>query len=142
METVTAHAPLLEHLVRDGIHISLLRHCLVESSIEHCYLWNIWHELLHSHDALEVGWVVERAEHRALLDNVDELVGHKARLGNLHCAMEHAVTHSLNLVGRLQHAILWIEKVLREHELNGSSMLKHEMLDNDLVTLVVGELEE
>ena len=56
--------------------------------------------------------------------------------------MEHAVTHSLNLIGRLQHAILWIEKVLREHELNSSCMLKHEMLDNDLMSLIVGELEE
>ena len=104
----------------------------MECSIKYSDLRNCWKEFLHGHDTLEVCRVVERTEDCTFLDDIDNLIGNQAGLGDLHTAMQHAVTHSLNLFSRLQHAILWIEKMLLEDEFNGSCVLEHEVLNDDL----------
>ena len=101
METVTTYAPLLVDAERNGIHESLLGHSLMECSIEDGNLWNCWKKFLHSHDALEVSGIVERTEDCTFLDDIDNLIGNQAGLGDLHAAMQHTVTHCLNLFSRL-----------------------------------------
>ena len=62
VETIATNAILLVQLVRNGIHISLRRHGLMECSVEYTNLWEVWHQLANSVYALEVCWVVERSE--------------------------------------------------------------------------------
>ena len=114
----------------------------MECSIEDGYLWNCWKKFLHSHDALEVSGIVERTEDCTFLDDIDNLIGNQAGLGDLHAAMQHTVTYSLNLFSRLQHAILRVEQMLLEDEFNGSSMLEHEVFNDDLRSIGSSKLEE
>ena len=60
VEAVAAYAVFLVKFVRQRIHISVLRHCLVESRIEYSDLRYIGENLFYGIDTFEVGRVVKR----------------------------------------------------------------------------------
>ena len=75
VETVATDAVLLIQLVGDGIHIGLGGHRLMESGVEHAYLRQARHQLLHSVHTLEVGRIMQRSQVGAFLKLLQHLVG-------------------------------------------------------------------
>src|SRR5215469_14524671 len=68
MEAVTADAPFACPLLRKRISSSSLRQGRMKSSVECCYLWNPWQDLLNRVYALQTGWVVKRSQFCQLFD--------------------------------------------------------------------------
>ena len=56
--------------------------------------------------------------------------------------MQNAMSYSLNLISTLQDAILRIKQVLREDKFDSCGVLKHEMLNDNLITFWIGKFEE
>ncbi len=75
METITTDAVLLIQFVRNGVHISLSRHGLMEGCVEHAHLRQSGHQLLNSVNPLKVCGVVQRSKVRTLLKGLENLVG-------------------------------------------------------------------
>src|SRR4029450_12513627 len=62
VKAVTADAPFACPLSRQSIGSSCLRQRCMKSSVERCYLRNLWQGLLDRVNALQAGWVVERGQ--------------------------------------------------------------------------------
>ena len=106
METVTTYTVLLIELVWESVHVSVVRHCLVECCIEYTYLWNLRSNLLNGVHALEVCRVVEWCKVVASLEYLKNLVCEQCRGAELLTTMYHAVAYSVNLVDRTDGAEL------------------------------------
>src|SRR4030095_16517855 len=59
VKAVTADAPFACPLSRQSIGSSCLRQRCMKSSVECCYLWNLWQDLLDRRNALQAGGVGE-----------------------------------------------------------------------------------
>ena len=137
METIATDAVLLVQFVGDGIHISLWRHRLVESCVEHAHVRQARHQLLHGIHALQVGRVVQRRQVRALFEGFQHLVGQEHALVELLAAMHHAVTYGINLVKTLDDTNLGVGQQ-REDELHALGVLRYVV--HNLTLLAIGEL--
>ena len=137
METVATDAVLLVEFVGNGIHISLGRHGLMESSVEDTHLGQSWHQFLHGVHALQVGGVMQRSQIGTFLEGLEHLVGKDNRLVELLSAVHHAVTHGINFRQVLNHANLGIGEQ-REDELHALCMLGDVV--HNLFLFAVGEL--
>lgn len=98
VETVAAHTVFRVHFIRQTVHISLSRHCLMESRVEHSHLGNTRNQRFHSIDTLQVSRVMQRSQ----IGTFDYLVDHI--LVDLHAGSElfttmyHAVADSVDFV--------------------------------------------
>ena len=101
VESVATHAVFAIIFVGKCIHICLCRHCLVESSVEHCHLWHTGQHSRDGIDSCHIHGIVERSNAVALLDHCNHLVGDEHTLVELLSAMHHAVTHGINFAEAL-----------------------------------------
>src|SRR6266550_6782097 len=102
VEAVTADAPLARPLLRQGIRSGRLGQGCVESSVECCYLWNLWQDLLHRVNSVQAGWVVERSQLCQFFDRPLDLRRDTHRGGVALAAMDNAMSHSSELFNRVQ----------------------------------------
>src|SRR6476620_2884039 len=102
VEAVTADAPLARPVLRQGIRSGRLGQGCVESSIKRCYLWNLWEDLLHRRNPIQAGWVVERGQLFQFFDRLLNLRRDTHRGGVALAAMDNAMSHSSELVKRVQ----------------------------------------
>ena len=121
METITTDTVLLVELIRDGIHICLGRHGLMERCIEYTYLRQTRHQLLHRIHTFQIGRVVKWSQIRTLLESLQYLIGENNRLVELLTTMHHAVTDGIDLIETLDHTDLRIGQQ-REDELHALRM--------------------
>ena len=109
----------------------------MESGIEHSNLGGVGHNSLASTNAHQVCGVMQRAKGNALFDGLDDLVVDDAGIGELHAAVQHAVTHSVNFVHGLDDTVNGVNQNL-ENSGNGLGMGRHgNVLDNLLVAHLV-----
>ncbi len=141
METVAADTVLLISLIRQSVHVSLCRHGLMESCVEHAHLGNAGKQVEYCLDADDVSRVVEGCHRIALLDLLDNLRGDEHGLVEVFHAMHHAVTHGINLVEALDHTLLWVCEHL-EHLTDCLLVVGHGDLDRLFGTVGQFELEE
>ena len=98
VETVTANRIFLIQLVGYGVHIRIIRHRLMESRIEHTHLRYARQRLLNRIYTLQVRRVMQRCQIRTLDHHCLHLVRYQYRRSKLLAAVNHAVTHCVNLL--------------------------------------------
>src|SRR6266550_4719641 len=102
VEAVTADAPFACPFFGYRIGSSRLRQRCMKSSVECCYLWNLWQHLLHRVNAVQAGWVVERGQLCQFFDCLLDLRCDKHGGGVPLAAMDNAMSHSTELFKRVQ----------------------------------------
>ena len=70
VEAVATYVILLVQLIRNGVEVSVVWHCAVESVVEDADLRHVGHELVHGAQTLEVTCVVNGSEVAEALDAV------------------------------------------------------------------------
>ena len=98
VEAIAADLVLLIILVWQRIEVCIVGHGLMESSIKHTYLWDVWQNGLHGSYTLEVGRIVQRSEVVASLESLQHFRREEGRLGEFLAAMHHAVSHSIDFI--------------------------------------------
>ena len=97
METVAADAVFVIVLVRECIHICILRHALMECSIEDSHLRNCRKNIRYGPDTEEVGRVVQRCDIRAFLNLCNHVLVYELAAEELFSSMNHAMAYSLDV---------------------------------------------
>ena len=98
METITTYAILCIEFVRNGIHVSIVRHSLVESCIEYTYLRYIRKDSSYRVDTLQVSRVVKRSEVATCDECIEHFLVNQYGLGELFTTMYHTVTYGIDFV--------------------------------------------
>ena len=106
MEAVAPHAVGEVVLIGQGVHIGLAGHGLVEGGVKHGDHGHVAHNGLAGLDAGDVGGVVQRREGDALLDGLHHIVGDADGGGELLPAVDDPVTHRVDLLHGVDHAVL------------------------------------
>ena len=126
VETITAHTVLRIEFVRQRIHISIVRHRLMERCIEHTHLWNVGQQRAHGIHTLDVSRVMEGSQIVTSSKGFHHLGSEQHRLVELLTTMHHAVTYSVQLVKALQYSIFTLCQDLK-NPLHTFRMLLHRL---------------
>src|SRR6266481_3239278 len=102
MEAVTADAPFSCPLSRQRIGSGSLRQRCMKGSVECCYLWNLWQDLLDRINAFEAGWVVERGQLCQFFDCPLNFRIDPHGRGVTVAAMNNAMSYGSEVFGTLQ----------------------------------------
>ena len=141
VEAVAADLVLLIELIRQGIGVGHRGHGLMEGGVKHGDHGGAGHQGLAGADADDVGGVVQGGQ-VALLNGGHDLVGDEDGLGELLAAMDHAVTHRVDLLHGADHAVLGIHQGV-QNGLDGLGVGGHGhvgVLDGLLAGGLIGEL--
>ena len=138
VETVTANRIFLVQLVRKGVHISVVRHRLMESRVEDSHLRNARKDFLDGVNTLQVSGVVKRSKVDALDDLCFYLRRNQNRLVEFLASVDYTVTDCVNLFEVFDAANLRVNEFL-EDELDTYGMLRHLFLE--FYFLAVGQLD-
>ena len=114
VSTPTTDVVLFVIFIRNGIHISLGRHGLVESRVEHEHLRQVGQHFLYSHIAFEVCFAMKRSEFHILLPLFEHLVGYNLALREATTGHD-TMTCCADFVEALDCSVLRIEQGV-EHE--------------------------
>ena len=141
VEAVAADLIVLVVLERKSIHESLRLHAHTESGIEYADIRLAGHNRLACLDAENVCRVVKRCQVGILDQSFLDFFVDQNRLCELLSAMDHSVADRIDLVKRLDHTVLRINK-LSHNKLYCSLMILHLFLDNDILMSrnLVGQL--
>ena len=113
----------------------------MESGVEHAHLRNLGKQRGDSSHTLEVGGVVQGSQVVASLESCQHLLIEENRLAELLTAMHHTVTYSVELVERLQCAILGTGECLQD-KLHTSGVLLDVFFEYYLLAIGQGQLKE
>src|SRR5262249_27751613 len=122
VETVTANAPFACPLLRQRIGSSSLGQRCMKSSIECCYLWNLWQNFLDRVNALQAGWVVQRGQLCQFFDCPPNFHSDPHSRGVTVAAMHNAMSYSSDVFGTLQ-SCRWASLQIVEDLSHGISVL-------------------
>ena len=118
MEAIAANLILLIVLIGKGVHIGLSGHGLVKRGVENRHHRSVRHKCLTCLDSDNIGGVVEGGQGVALLNGSHDLPGDENRLGKLLSAMDHPVTHSVDLLHGADDAVVLVHQGI-QHSLDG-----------------------
>ena len=142
VEAVAADLVLLIELIGQGVGVGHGGHGLMEGGVEHGDHGGAGHEGLTGADADDVGGVVQGGQGVALLDGGHDLVGDEDGLGELLAAVDHTVTHRVDLLHGADHAVLGVHQGV-QNGLDGLGVGGHGhvgVLDGLLAGGLIGEL--
>ena len=140
VSTVFADPVILIILVRKTIHISISRNRLMECRIESNNLRNRRENSLHSPDTQDMGRIMQRCEIAADLDLLHDILIDKSAGREILTSMHNSVAHSLDVVKRLQNAMLAICKCLKD-KLHSHLVVRNRNLLYDFLLTGSGMLE-
>ena len=89
MEAITTNAIFFVILIRESIHICVIRHCLVECCVEHTYLWHVRQNFSDSSHTFEVSRIVKWSEGGACLHLFDNFWSDNNRCVEFFAAMHY-----------------------------------------------------
>ena len=112
MCTVATDRILLIQLIGKTVHIGLLRHGLMESSVKNKNLRGLGHYLKATLDALNVSTGVQRSQIATQLQLCHNILIQQYRFGEESTAMHDSVTNSLNLVHALDATVISVKQSL------------------------------
>ena len=141
METVTAHTVFRIHLVRQTVHISLSRHCLVESRIEHSHLGNTRNQRFHRIDTLQVSRVMQRSQIRTFDYLVDHIPVDLHAGSELFTSMYHTMADSVDFVIFLNAAVCLVSQNTQD-KFDTFLVAGHFFFQNNFLTVFVGQFQE
>ncbi len=91
---------------RQGIHVGLFRHALVDGGIEHGHLRHEREQGRHRFDAHEVRRIMQRRQHGVALDGLNDVAVNDDRAGKVFTAMYHTVPHSRKIFETIENRLL------------------------------------
>ena len=125
VEAVAADLVLLVILIGDGVQIGVLRHGLVEGSVEHRCLGHVVAQHRPAGlDADDVGGVMQRRQGGAVLHRLHHLIGNQDGVGKAFAAVDHPVTHRVDLLHGGDDAVDRVHQS-GQHRLDGLGMGGH-----------------
>ena len=98
VETIATNLVLLVIFVWQCIEISVIRHGLMESCIEHTYLWNIWQNSLYSSYTFQIGRIMQWSKVVASLKCFQNFRCQESRFRELLAAMHHAMSYCIDFI--------------------------------------------
>ena len=141
VEAITTYAIFLVHLVRQTIHIRIIRHGLVESRIKHRYLRNTRDQSLHRPNTLQVSRVMKRSQIRALDYLIDYILIDQYARSELLATMYQTMTNSVDLLIVLDTTISSVGQYAQD-KLDALLMAGNLSLDNHLLALLIRQFQE
>ena len=141
METVTAHTVFRIHLVRQTVHISLSRHCLVESRVEHSHLGNTRNQRFHRIDTLQVSRVMQRSQIRTFDHLVDHIPVDLHAGCKLFTSVYHAVADSVDFVIILDATVCLVGQDAQD-EFDTFFVAGDVFFQDNFLTVLVCQLQE
>ena len=141
VETVAAYTVFRIHLVGQTIHISLSRHCLVESRIEHSHLGNTRNQRFHRIDTLQVSRVMQRSQIRTFDYLVDHIPVDLHAGSKLFTTMYHAVADSIDFVIFLDATVCLVSQNAQD-KFDTFLVAGNFFFQNDFLTVLVSQLQE
>ncbi len=124
METISPDLVLLIIGVGKPVHISLLRHGLVECCVKHPYHRGIGHQLPAGIDPDQVGRIVQGCQVIAFFHRLQHLIRDDHGLGEFLSPMDYPVSHGPDLIQVLHHTCGCIGQRL-QHQTDGLCMVRH-----------------
>ncbi|CDA93373.1 putative uncharacterized protein [Bacteroides sp. CAG:709] len=140
VSTVFADPVILIILVRKTIHVGISRNRLMECRIESNNLRNRRENSLHSPDTQDMGRIMQRCEIAAYLDLLHDILIDKSAGREILTSMHNSVAHSLDVVKRLQNAMLAICKCLKD-KLHSHLVVRNRNILYDFLLTGSGMLE-
>ena len=141
VETVAAYTVFRIHFVGQTVHISLSRHCLVESRIEHSHLGNTRNQRFHRIDTLQVSRVMQRSQIRTFDYLVDHILVDLHAGSKLFTTMYHAVADSIDFVIFLDATVCLVSQNAQD-KFDTFLVAGNFFFQNDFLTVLVSQLQE
>ena len=141
MEAITANAIFLIQLIRNRIHVSIVRHCLMESRVKHTDLRNVGKQCRNSSHTLQVGRIVKRSQIIASIDGIKCFLVQYHGFAETFAAVYDTVSDSPQLIERLQCTIFLAGQSL-EDELHTHGMFRNVLLENNLFPIRQSQFQE
>ena len=141
MEAVTADAVLLIQLIGNGIHVGVIGHGLMESSVEHTHLRNVGQQSRNGSHTLQVGRIVERSQVVACRDGIERLLVEDYRLAEAFAAVHDAMAYRTQFLKRFQRAIFLARQRLKD-ELHAYGVFRYVFFQNDFLAIGQGQFQE
>lgn len=132
---------IFEIFVRYRIQISIVRHSLVERSIEYSYLWNFRKKLLYSVDTFQVCRVMQRTEVAAFFYSCYYSIVNKHRTAEFCSSVQYAVAYSVDFVKVLYSTVFCICQCIK-YKLNSSSVFRNILFDDFLFSARKSKFKE
>ena len=114
VRAVAAYAVFLIVLVREGVHIGVRFHRLVERGIESDDLGHLGKDFLYGVDTEEMCWVMERCELAAYLYLLDDILVHDCAPGEEIRTLDDAVANGLDVVERLENTVIAVHEGIQD----------------------------
>ena len=125
MEAVAPDLVVFIVLIGDGVQIRMLGHGLVEGGVEHRHLGHVVaQDGPAGLDADDVGRIMQRRQGGAVLHRLHDLVGDEDGAGEALAAVDHPVTHRVDLLHGGDDAVLGIHQSV-QHGLDGLGVGGH-----------------
>ena len=87
----------------------------MESCIEYCYHWSVWHYRLASFDTHNVCWVVEWCQFAVSFADCQNFVVYQNAFCKVFGTVNYTVTNCRNFVHRFDNATFWANECIQNH---------------------------
>jgi hypothetical protein len=141
VESVATDAILSVQIVWESIHVCIVRHSLMECSVEHTNLRNLRKEFLNGIDTLDVCRIMKRRKVVASSKSLHHLVCKEYALVELLATVNSAMTHSVKFVKTAKHSIFTFCEYLKD-ELHTLSVLWDWFVDLHLLAVSKLDFDE
>ena len=114
VEAITTHTILFIQFVRDSIHVSIIRHSLMESRIEYTYLRNIRKNSRNCIHTFQVSRIVKRSQIIASCKSLQHFFVQQYRFAETFASVHHTVTYRINLIQRFDSTIFRMNQCIQD----------------------------
>ena len=141
VETITAHTILLVQFVRDSIQICMLRHSLVECSIEYTDLRNIRQNSCNGVNSFQVSRIVERCQIIAGSKSLKHFLSQQYWFTEAFTSVHHTMTYGIDFFEWLDSTIFGTYQCIQD-EFHTYGMFGDILLQNFLFTIRQSQFQE
>ena len=141
VEAITTYTILFIQFVRNSIHVSIIRHCLMESRIEYTYLRNVRKNSRNCIYPFQVSRIVKRSQVIASSESFQHFLVQQYRFAETLASVYHTVTYCINLIQRFNSAVFRINQRVQD-KLYSYCMFRNIFLQYFLFTIRQSKFQE
>jgi len=141
VEAITTYTILFIQFVRNSIHISIIRHCLMESRIKYTYLRNVRKNSRNSIHPFQVSRIVKWSQVITSSESFQNFFIQQYRFAETLSPVYHTVTYSINLIQRFDSTIFGVGQCIQD-KLYSYCMFRNIFFQNFLLTIRQSQFQE
>ena len=141
VEAITTYTILFIQFVRNSIHVSIIRHCLMESRIEYTYLRNVRKNSRNCIYPFQVSRIVQRSQIIASCKGFQYLLVQQYRFAETLASVYHTVTYGIDFIQRFDSAIFGVNQRIQD-KLNSYCMFRNIFFQDFLFTIRQSQFQE